>query len=113
MKVLNLIPISIALFALTACEFVKTVPPEPATITTYSPPEASGLTGLRPFPSPADFCQVIEQTEDLATMQYEGRALIACPKHETGAIDDRRAAGALVVGNAKHWVILSVLEGHI
>lgn len=49
--------------------------------------------------------KVNRAVEDLVV---EGRTLIACPKHEQGAIADRRLAGARVVGNSKHWVIMSV-----
>jgi hypothetical protein len=34
--------------------------------------------------------------------------LIACPKHEKGALEDRMAEGARVVGHARHWTLLQV-----
>ena len=37
-----------------------------------------------------------------------GRYLIASPKHENGAIADRRKAGAHIVAHAKHWTILRI-----
>ena len=37
--------------------------PEPA----YTPPEASGLVAVRPFPGPDDVCQIIGENEPLPT----------------------------------------------
>ena len=39
---------------------------------------------------------------------FIGRYLIASPKHENGAIADRRKAGAHIVAHAKHWTILRI-----
>ena len=80
---------------------------EPKT-TKYTTPETSRLIGIRPYPGPADVCQVIGKnyvTRDL--MNNEG-TLIGCPKHERGAIGDRMSEGAAIVAHAKHWTLLQV-----
>lgn len=74
----------------------------------YTPPEASGLVSVRPFPNPGDVCVVVG--ESAATQEFldDSATLIGCPTHERGAIADRRAEGAQVVGEAGAWTLLSV-----
>lgn len=74
----------------------------------YSPPEASGLVAMRAFPGPDDVCRVIGENALTSDYLDDSATLIGCPKGETGAIADRRAAGARVVGEAGEWVLLSV-----
>ena len=81
---------------------------EEPTLTQYTPAEQSGLNPSRPYPSPDDVCVLLNESENVSVLQVDGRALIACPKHEKGALEDRQAEGAIVVGNATHWVILSL-----
>lgn len=82
---------------------------EPTTLT-YTEASRSGLKNLRPYPNPDDVCQLLKVNRAVEDLVVEGRTLFACPKHEKGAIEDRRRAGARVVGNSKHWVIFSVKD---
>ncbi|MDA7826709.1 hypothetical protein N9A67_00635 [Rhodobacteraceae bacterium] len=75
-------------------------------ILTYSAPEESGLIAVRPYPNPDDVCQVIAKNKLVEPLFTMAKTLIACPKHETGAIGDRRNEGARVLGQAKHWTVL-------
>ncbi len=81
--------------------------PDP-TKTTYTEPRSSGLKAVRPFPNPDDVCQVIQEHVAIREPVDDGTFLIACPKHERGAINDRLKEGARVIGHARHWTILSV-----
>ena len=38
----------------------------------------------------------------------DGKMLIACPKYEIGALEDRIRQGARVIAHAKHWTILDI-----
>ena len=38
----------------------------------------------------------------------DGKMLIACPKHEIGALEDRIRQGARVIAHAKHWTVLDI-----
>ena len=81
--------------------------PEP-TLFRYTPPEDSGLIGVRPYPSPQDVCMVIGENDATRELLDDAALLIGCPKHEFGAIADRVGEGALVVGHAKHWSLFSL-----
>ncbi len=96
---------SVLMLSLAAC---NGVPLEEPTILSYTKPELSGLSPIRPFPKPDSICQLLGKSENTSLLRIKGRALIACPKHEKGAIADRLYERARVVGNAKHWAILSV-----
>lgn len=63
--------------------------------TTYNYTEASrsGLKTVRPYPSPDDVCQLLRVNRVVEDLVVEDRTLIACPKHEKGALADRRRAG--------------------
>lgn len=74
----------------------------------YTEPSASGLSSVRPYPNPDDVCQVIRENEAIREPINNGTFLIACPKHERGAIRDRLNEGAEVIGHAKHWTVLAV-----
>jgi hypothetical protein len=90
----------LSMLGLQAC----TMPPtEPA----YSPPEASGLVGVRPYPAEGDVCQVIG--ENALTVEYldDAAILVGCPESEAGAISDREAEGAQRVDQVGSWVLLS------
>ncbi len=78
------------------------------TILRYSEPSLSGLRAQRPYPNPDDVCQLLAPNRYTDPVREEDRDLIACPKHEKGAIADRRTQGARIVAHAKHWTILSV-----
>lgn len=81
--------------------------PEPTTFS-YTEPRASGLVGIRPFPNPDDVCMVIGENALTSDLLDDSALLIGCPKHEKGAIADRKAEGAREVGNARHWMLLGV-----
>ena len=80
--------------------------PNPTTFE-YTEPAASGLTAVRPYPNPDDVCQVIKKNAELPLTVGAGSNLIACPKHERGAIADRLREGATIRGHARHWTVLS------
>lgn len=74
----------------------------------YTKPIASGLQAIRPYPTQHDVCQTIKEDPDIRVAATDGTFLIACPKHEKGAISDRRAEGAQILGHSRHWTVLSV-----
>lgn len=80
---------------------------EPAPVL-YTPPSASGLVAVRPFPGPLDVCQVIG--ENALTTEYldDSATLVGCPSGEKGAIRDRQREGGQIVGQEGDWVLLSV-----
>lgn len=81
-----------------------------ATTLRYTEPSASGLKAVRPYPNPDDVCQVIGKNRVTADIMADGQTLIACPKHEQGAIADRKREGATLVAHAKHWTLLQVSQ---
>ena len=78
-----------------------------ATTTRYTKAEASGLIGIRPYPNPDDVCLVIGENATTRELLDDSALLIGCPKHERGAIEDRKREGANIVAHAKHWTLLS------
>lgn len=84
--------------------------PSQPTQSTYSEIELSGLHDLAPYPNDDDVCVSLKPTKPLEPYQQEGRILIACPKHEKGALQDRRSEGGRIVGHAKHWSVLSIKQ---
>ncbi len=76
--------------------------------TAFSPPEESGLVGVRPFPAEGDVCQVIGENDLTNQFLDDSATLVGCPKTETGAISDRKAEGGREVGAVGKWVLLSV-----
>ena len=98
------------LLMVTGCAKLEpgSVVDQPATYS-YTNPEDSGLKAGLPFPGPGDVCVSLRKNSMTKPFETESHFLIACPKHETGAIGDRISQQqAAVVGNAKHWVVLSV-----
>lgn len=75
---------------------------------TYSPPEASGLVGVRAYPGANDVCQVIGEND--VTVEYldHTQLLIGCPSNEQGAISDRQAEGAQILETVGAWTLLTV-----
>ncbi|WP_187431560.1 hypothetical protein ROLI_034110 [Roseobacter fucihabitans] len=73
----------------------------------YTEASASGLSAVRPYPNPDDVCQVIRENEAIREPVTDGTFLIACPKHERGAINDRINEGAEVVGHARNWTVMA------
>ena len=74
----------------------------------YTPPEASGLIGVRAYPGPRDNCMVIGENELTSNYLGDASLLIGCPVHETGAINNRLAEGAQQLSQVGAWVLLSV-----
>ena len=99
-----------AVMALSACD---TVQPEEPTVLSYTSPEQSGLSPARPYPNPDDVCQLLDESDKFSLLKSSDRELIACPKHEMGAIEDRRNEGARVVANTAHWVVMSIAASRI
>lgn len=97
------------LTALAACQPRLDYPATPTT-NSYTEINASGLVAIRPYPNPDDVCVIIKTPEALADKIEDGAFLIACPKHERGAISDRVEEGALVIAHAKHWSVLEVRQ---
>ena len=83
----------------------------PAKEVVYTPPEASGLPGVRPYPGPEDICQVIGENELTGEYLDHTATLVGCPKHETGAIADRLAEGGMQVDEVGAWVLISIPSG--
>lgn len=77
----------------------------------YTPPEASGLVPVRPYPTAIDVCQVVGESAATANYLDHTAILIACPNHEQGAIADRVAEGGVVVGMAGDWTLISIPQG--
>lgn len=74
----------------------------------YTPPAASGLVSVRPYPGPLDVCKVIGEND--LTRQYldDSATLVGCPVGETGAIRDRQREGGEIVAQEGAWVLISV-----
>ena len=67
-----------------------------------------GLRILKPYSNPDDVCGVVDKTSLPTELAAKYGQLIACPKHEKGALGDRIREGAIVVAHAKHWTVLKV-----
>ncbi|MEE9454413.1 MAG: hypothetical protein V3V13_08540 [Paracoccaceae bacterium] len=101
---------------LAACTATNTSDEMPSTqsidetpvIVAYTPPEASGLIGVRPYPTQIDVCEVIGESASTSQFLGDSAILIGCPLHETGAIQDRIAEGGRKVATSGSWVLLSV-----
>ncbi len=95
---------------LAGCDEGPSTPLDPSQPTRfdYTPPEDSGLIGIRPYPSGADVCMVIGENDQTNDLLDDQSLLIGCPKHERGAIGDRQAEGARIVAYQGHWALLSV-----
>ncbi len=98
----------IALFAMSGCLGPDLDYGAKPTTFRYTEAGISGLNAVRPYPTPDDVCEVISENQAIREPANDGSFLIACPKHERGAINDRRGEGAKVIAYARHWTILSV-----
>lgn len=80
----------------------------PAPAVEYTPPEASGLVGVGGYPGPDDVCQVIGEND--LTIEYldHTQTLVGCPTHETGAIADRLAEGAVELETIGAWTLYTI-----
>jgi hypothetical protein len=81
--------------------------PEPTT-NAYTNAAESGLQAVRPYPHPDDVCVVVGENDTVRELLDHEYLLIACPKHEQGAIADRVREGADIVAHAKHWSLLQI-----
>ena len=86
---------------LAACE---TQPDE----VVYTPPAASGLVAVRPYPGPLAVCKVIGENDRTRNYLDDSATLVGCPVGETGAIRDRQREGGRIVGQEGAWVLISV-----
>ena len=68
----------------------------------------SGLRILKPYPNPDDVCALVDKASLPSELAAKYGQLIACPKHEKGALGDRIREGAIVVAHARHWTVLRV-----
>ena len=87
-----------AVLALSACDTLRS---GDHAVPKYTKPGWPGLSPVRPYPNPDDVCWLLDESRN-------GRALIACPRHEKGAMEDRRNEGARFVENVSDWVVLSI-----
>jgi len=94
-------------FAMTAFTALAACDTDPGPVE-YTPPSASGLVSVRPFPGPLDVCKVIGEND--LTVEYldDSATLVGCPAGETGAIRDRQRQGGTIVGQEGAWVLISV-----
>lgn len=74
----------------------------------YTPPEDSGLIGVRPYPNADDVCVVIGENELTQDYLDDSATLIGCPTQERGAISDRISDGGITLETIGDWVLLSV-----
>lgn len=75
----------------------------------YTDPAHSGLIAGNPFPKKGDVCVSLNSNSVTEPLEVEDHFLIACPKHEIGAIQDRESQhNAKMVGSANDWVVLSL-----
>lgn len=79
---------------------------EEPTRNTYSEAHFSNLKTIAPYPTDNDVCETVASTRTVEALVRDGYILIACPKHEKGAISDRLLEGAQVIAQARHWTIL-------
>jgi hypothetical protein len=74
----------------------------------YTPPEASGLVGVSPYPGAGDVCQIIGENDLTAEYLDHTQTLFGCPTHETGAIADRLAEGAVELETIGAWTLYTI-----
>lgn len=68
----------------------------------------SGLSVVGAFPTSRDICVLVRSTKAIKKYAQPGRRFIACPRNESGAIRDRKNAGARQVAKGPTWVLLTV-----
>jgi len=79
-----------------------------AACTTYTPPEASGLSAVRPYPTAGDVCQIIGESTRVVEYLDDRAILIGCPTHERGAISDRVRDGGELLEVVGSWQLISM-----
>lgn len=115
MKPIFILPICMALTACNSNLYSEGDFAYDAAPTTYEYTEAidSGLRTIAPFPNPDDVCRSVDETYVPAEWVKDDNILIACPKHEMGALEDRIREGARVVAHAKHWTVLDISKASV
>jgi len=100
----------VLLGALYGCVVNQTSPrSETGSKKLYTDPVLSGLSPGNPYPTSNDVCVDLKSNSATEQFEMEKHFLIACPKHELGAINDRETQqNAKIVGIKKDWVVLSV-----
>ena len=76
--------------------------------TNYAKLYFAGLCTLRGYPTRSDVCKSLKVTANISKYKRKGFRLIACPRHERGAVRDRVKEGALVVGRGGKWSVLRI-----
>ncbi len=107
MHVAKILPLFGLLITLSACAG-GTLPSGSPEQTWLSPSEKAFLNIQRPYPNDDDVCVLLGESENTVALKAQDQELIACPKHETGATEDRRRTGGKIVGQSTYWVILSI-----
>ena len=74
----------------------------------YTPPAASGLISVRPYPGPLDVCKVIGENDLTRNYLDDSATLVGCPAGENGAMRDRQREGGEIVAQEGAWVLISV-----
>ena len=101
--------VALACFTLIGCATNNTLGYDSwPTFQHYTPPEESGLVGLRPYPNRSDVCRIIGENDLTRSLLRDGFVLIGCPKHEHGAIKNIINSGAKVVFHAMHWSVFRI-----
>ena len=95
------------LATLTACDTSNSPTINPQG-TWLSESEKAFLNIQRPYPNYDSVCVLLGDSPNTASLKSPGQELIACPKHEQGATQDRSRNGARTVGQSEYWVILSL-----
>lgn len=99
------------LLILSACssQLVLSYDEKPS-LGSYTSPDKSELLGLSPYPTKNSVCRVVEESSIPTIDPIEGTMVIACPKHEKGAIADLKSLDATPLGHAKHWSLFRVAK---
>ena len=67
-----------------------------------------GLGIQKPYPNLDGVCGVVDKASLPIELAEKYGQLIACPKHQKGALGVRIREGAIVVAHAKHWTVLRI-----
>jgi len=106
-RALGVLGLLSALYSCTTNESIKNT--NSAVGNRYSEPQQSGLVVDSPYPTEKDVCVSLKSNDVTKPFEKENHFLIACPKHELGAIEDRESQqNAKVVGDTGVWVVVSV-----
>jgi hypothetical protein len=73
-----------------------------------SPPEESGLIGVRGYPEPGSPCQVIGENALTNAYLDDSALLIGCPAGDEAEVGARVAEGARILTREGAWLLLSL-----